>query len=125
MTRSSRGSKSNDMYTSQRPNVFNDAVSDIDNDVEVSHISGTFYEHPDMILYRDVPGNKGTLRAMRPVSSIYPCSSMYGQADYVPSHVRVDSDVSRRVIMENERDSEMVMSPKSLSRYSSPNFYYG
>lgn len=113
------------MYTTQPANVFNDTVSDIDNDVEVSHISGTFYEHPDMILYRDAPGNKGTLRAMRPVSSIYPCNSMYGPVDYVPSHVRVDSDVNRRFNGNTEKDSETVVSPKSLSRYSSPNFYYG
>ncbi|XP_072932130.1 protein eva-1 homolog C-like isoform X2 [Epargyreus clarus] len=117
-------SKNGDMFTTETPNVFNDAMSDIDNDVDVSHISGTFYDtdHPDMILYRDVPG-KGTLRAMRPLSTIYPCAgaSMYGNVDYVPSQSR---DTAPRFTRSKE-DPEVMMSPKSLSGYSNSQFYYG
>ncbi|KAL4709906.1 hypothetical protein ACJJTC_003869 [Scirpophaga incertulas] len=116
LRRSVTNSKNGDMFSTEAPNVFND-VSDIDNDIDVSHISGTFYDpvHPDMILYRDVPGNKGTIRAMRPLSTIYPSGvSMYGN-DYVPP--------SREVRKEKEPDE--TMSPKSLGPYSNSQFYYG
>lgn len=110
------------MFTTEAPNVFNDAVSDIDNDIDVSHISGTFYDpvHPDMILYRDVPGSKGTLRAMRPLSTIYPCAgaSMYGNVDYVPPRDRDVPSFNKEVHPE-------LMSPKSLGGYSNSQFYYG
>ncbi|KAL0892877.1 hypothetical protein ABMA27_014562 [Loxostege sticticalis] len=118
--RSSEHSKNGDMFTTEPPNVFNDGVSDIDNDVDVSHISGTFYDpvHPDMILYRDCPGNKGSIRAMRPLSTIYPCSgvSMYGN-DYVPP--------TREIRPLKEEEGERVRSPKSLGSYSNSQFYYG
>lgn len=123
--RSSRHSKTGDMFTTEPPNVFSDTVSDVDNDIDVSHISGTFYDpvHPDMILYRDVPGSKGTLRAMRPLSTIYPCAgvSMYGNVDFAgPAQSRAGMARS----FSNEERSE-VMSPKSLGRYSNSQFYYG
>ncbi|CAG5031976.1 unnamed protein product [Parnassius apollo] len=89
--RQQNNSKIGDMFSTEAPNVFEDGHSDIDNDVDVSHISGTFYDpvHPDMILYKDLPG-KGTLRAMRPLSTVYPCAgaSMYGNVDFVPSQSR-------------------------------------
>ncbi|CAH2233028.1 jg714 [Pararge aegeria aegeria] len=117
-------SKNGDMFTTEAPNVFNDAASDLDNDGEVSHISGTFFDpvHPDMILYRD-GANKATLRAMRPLNTIYPCAgaSMYGNVDYVPSHSR---DTSTR-FGNKEVDSDLMMSPKSLSGYTNSQFYYG
>lgn len=118
--RSSASSKTGDMFTTEAPNVFNDAASDIDNDIEVAHISGTYYEHPDMILYRDVPGSKGTIRAMRPLSTIYPCasSSMYGNVDFVPQR-REEGEYKR------EAESEVVVSPKTLARYSDSQYYYG
>lgn len=110
------------MFTTEAPNVFNDAVSDIDNDIDVGHLSGTFHDpvHPDMILYRDLPGNRGTLRAMRPLSTIYPCAgaSMYG-VDYVPP----SRDVPVR--FKDEDLAQEVLSPKSLDRYSNSNYYYG
>lgn len=113
------------MFTTEAPNVFNDAASDLDNDVDVSHISGTFYDpvHPDMILYRDGT-NRATLRAMRPLNTVYPCagSSMYGNVDYVPStHTR---DANTR-FGKKEVDSDIMMSPKSLSGYTNSQFYYG
>nr|XP_034830609.1 uncharacterized protein LOC117987692 [Maniola hyperantus] len=120
----SSNSKNGDMFTTEAPNVFNDAASDLDNDVDVSHISGTFYDpvHPDMILYRDGV-NKATLRAMRPLNTIYPCAgaSMYGNVDYVPTHSR---DASTR-FGSKEVDSDIMMSPKSLSGYTNSQFYYG
>lgn len=110
------------MFTIEAPNVFNDAVSDIDNDIDVGHLSGTFHDpmHPDMLLYRDLPGNRGTLRAMRPLSTIYPCAgaSMYG-VDYVPP----SRDVPVR--FKDEDVAPEILSPKSLDRYSSSNYYYG
>ncbi|KAI5651966.1 galactose binding lectin domain-containing protein [Phthorimaea operculella] len=123
--KTSRESKTGDMFTTEAPNVFNDAVSDIDNDIDVAHISGTFYDpiHPDMILYRDVPGTKGTLRAMRPLSTIYPCAgaSMYGNADFVPSARELPARFSKE-----EDTNDTMTSPKSLDRtYSSSQFYYG
>ncbi|XP_059045402.1 protein eva-1-like [Achroia grisella] len=123
--RSSENSKTGDMFTTEAPNVFSDAVSDIDNDVDVSHISGTFYDpiHPDMILYRDNPANKGTLRAMRPLSTIYPCAgtSMYGNVDYVPSQGREGTNRFRG----KDEEPDAMMSPKSLGTYSNSQFYYG
>ncbi|XP_041978614.1 protein eva-1 homolog C-like [Aricia agestis] len=118
-----RASKNGNMFSTEAPNVFNDTLSDIDNDVDVSHISGTFYDplHPDMILYKDGPG-RTTLRAMKPLSTIYPTAGpcMYGNVDYVPSHSR---DVPRFIAKEAE--GEVMMSPKSLSGYSNSQFYYG
>lgn len=77
------------MFTTEAPNIFNDGASDIDNDGDVSHISGTFYDplHPDMIIYRDGQ-TKTALRAMKPLSTVYPTAgaSMYGNVDYGPSH---------------------------------------
>lgn len=122
------------MFIAEAPNVFSDAVSDIDNDIDVTHISGTFYDpaHPDMILYRDVPGSKGTLRAMRPLSTIYPCAgaSMYGTLDYIPPQYRevAAGRLSREASREKEDaeiDHELVVSPKSLSRFSNSQYYYG
>lgn len=118
--RSSESSKNGDMFSTEPPNVFNDGVSDIDNDIDVSHISGTFYDplHPDMILYREGPGYNGTLRAMRPLSTIYPSGvSMYG-TDNVPPQAR-----EMRPLKEDE--VERVTSPKSLGTYSNSQFYYG
>ncbi|XP_049869112.1 protein eva-1-like [Pectinophora gossypiella] len=119
--KSSRNSKTADMFTTETPNVFNDAVSDIDNDIDVSHISGTFYDpvHPDMILYRDMPGTKGTIRAMRPLSTIYPCAgaSMYGNADFLPT--------SREPQRFKDEENRETLSPKSLGSYSNSQFYYG
>ncbi|CAH0397993.1 unnamed protein product [Chilo suppressalis] len=112
-------SKNGDMFSTEPPNVFNEA-SDIDNDIDVSHISGTFYDpvHPDMILYRDVPGHKGTIRAMRPLSTIYPSGvSMYGN-DYVPPP-------PREIRLHKENEPEEALSPKSLGNYSNSQFYYG
>lgn len=113
------------MFTTEAPNVFNDAVSDLDNDVEVSHISGTFYDpvHPDMILYRDADGTRNTLRAMKPLSTIYPCAGarMYGNADYVPQP-RELGRFSRSKSNEEEGDPT---SPKSIGAYSTSRFYYG
>lgn len=124
--KSANDSKTGDMFTTEAPNVFNDAVSDIDNDVDVSHISGTFYDplHPDMILYREAPGNRGTLRAMRPLSTIYPCAgaSMYGNVDYVPPPPR---EVVSRFKGKDEEDPESMLSPRSLGTYSNSQFYYG
>ncbi|XP_063534099.1 uncharacterized protein LOC134744276 isoform X2 [Cydia strobilella] len=129
-----RNSKNGDMFIAEVPNVFNDAVSDIDNDIDVTHMSGTFYDpvHPDMILYRDVPGSKGTLRAMRPLSTIYPCAgaSMYGNLDYVPPQYRevAAGRLSREASREKEDveiDHEVVVSPKSLNRFSNSQYYYG
>lgn len=119
------------MFTTEVPNVFSDTISDIDNDIDVSHISGTFYDpvHPDMILYRDVPGSKGTLRAMRPLSTIYPCAgaSMYGNVDYVPSQSRepTTSRYKKDDREELEYGPEDVVSPKSLNKFSNSQFYYG
>ncbi|KAG6445911.1 uncharacterized protein LOC115440752 [Manduca sexta] len=122
-------SKNGDMFTTEAPNVFNDAVSDIDNDVDVSHISGTFYDpvHPDMILFKDVPGSRGTLRAMKPLSTIYPIAgaSMYGNVDYVPSQTRDIPTRFTRSRSKEEQSTDMMMSPKSLASYSNSNFYYG
>ncbi|XP_023941274.1 protein eva-1 [Bicyclus anynana] len=119
-----QNSKNGDMFTTEAPNVFNDAASDLDNDLDVSHISGTFYDpvHPDMILYRD-GANKATLRAMRPLNTVYPCAgaSMYSNVDYIPSHSR---DASTR-FGNKEVDSDLMMSPKSLSGYTNSQFYYG
>ncbi|XP_037965078.2 uncharacterized protein LOC105383162 [Plutella xylostella] len=122
--RSTRTSKTGDLFTTEVPNVFNDASSDIDNDIDVTHISGTFYEHPDMILYRDVPG-KGTIKAMRPMSTIYPCagSSMYGHVDRV-THTTVMTD-SYRKDANRDVDAEIVVSPKTLQRYSDSQYYFG
>ncbi|CAG9786281.1 unnamed protein product [Diatraea saccharalis] len=117
--RSLRNSKNGDMFSTEPPNVFNE-VSDIDNDIDVSHISGSFYDpvHPDMILYNNVPGNKGTIRAMRPLSTIYPSGvSMYGN-DYVPPP-------PREIRLHKENEPEETMSPKSLGAFSGPQFYYG
>ncbi|XP_028160445.1 protein eva-1-like isoform X2 [Ostrinia furnacalis] len=118
--RTSEHSKNGDMFTTEPPNVFSDGASDIDNDIDVSHISGTFYDpvHPDMILYRDCPGNKGSIRAMRPLSTIYPCSgvSMYGN-EYVPPPRVIQPLI--------EEDEGRVRSPKSLGTYSNSQLYYG
>lgn len=123
-----KNSKNGDMFTAEAPNVFNDATSDIDNDVDVSHISGTFYDpaHPDMILYRDGSGSRGTLRAMKPLSTIYPCvgSSMYGNVDYVPPPLGF-TRFNRSRSKEEATESDVVMSPKSLGTYSNSQFYYG
>lgn len=116
----SENSKNGEMFTTDPPNVFSDGVSDIDNDIDVQHISGTFYDpvHPDMILYREHPGNKGTLRAMRPLSTIYPTGvSMYGN-DYVPPP-------TREIRPTKDDEVERVMSPKSLGTYPNTQFYYG
>lgn len=114
-----RESKNGDMFTTETPNVFNESSSDIDNDVDVSHISGTFFDpvHPDMIIYRDGQ-TKTALRAMKPLSTVYPCagSSMYG-VDYPQSR-------STR-FMPKETDPEIMMSPKSLHGYTNSQFYYG
>ncbi|XP_047529562.1 uncharacterized protein LOC125065785 [Vanessa atalanta] len=103
----SRNSKNGDMFTTEAPNVFNDAASDID-DVDVSHISGTFYDplHPDMILYRDGQ-TKTALRAMKPLSTVYPCAgaSMYGNVDYAPSNSRETR------FMTKEMDSDIKLNP--------------
>lgn len=109
------------MFTTEAPNVFSDSTSDIDNDIEVAHISGTYYEHPDMILYRDVPGGKGTIRAMRPMSTIYPCaaSSMYGNVDFLPTRGKEEGGYKREV------EPEVMVSPKTLARYSDSQYYYG
>ncbi|XP_060803070.1 uncharacterized protein LOC106141618 [Amyelois transitella] len=119
--KSSNDSKTGDMFTTEAPNVFNDANSDIDNDIDVSHISGTFYDpvHPDMILYREANGSKGTIRAMRPLSTIYPCAgaSMYGNVDYVPQ--------AREVKYKNQDEPESMVSPRSLGNFSNSQFYYG
>ncbi|GBP40575.1 Protein eva-1 homolog C [Eumeta japonica] len=118
LRKTKRQTKSPDVFATDVPNVFSDGISDIDNDIDVSHISGTFYDpvHPDMILYRDA--NRGSLRAVRPMSTIYPCAgaSMYGNVDYVPAEQR-----RRR----EDEDKDAVVSPKSLSRYSTSQFYYG
>ncbi|XP_053607910.1 uncharacterized protein LOC128673816 [Plodia interpunctella] len=120
--KSSGDSKTGDMFTTEAPNVFGDANSDIDNDVDVSHISGTFYDpvHPDMILYREANGNRGTIRAMRPLSTIYPCAgaSMYGNADYVPQAREVK-------YKSQEEEPESMVSPRSLGNFSNSQFYYG
>ncbi|XP_014367621.2 uncharacterized protein LOC106718128 isoform X1 [Papilio machaon] len=123
--RTKNNPKTNDMFATETPNIFGDGLSDIDNDVDVSHISGTFYDpvHPDMILYKDVPGNS-TLRAMRPLSTVYPCSStnMYGTVNY-PSQTR-DFSISR--LSENKAiDNDIIVSPKSLRGYSNSQFFYG
>lgn len=116
------------MFTAETPNIFNDAASDIDNDVEVSHISGTFYDpvHPDMILYRDMDGTRNTLRAMRPLSTIYPSAGprMYGNVDYVPPQPRHFGKFPRSRSKE-EPGPDSMTSPKSLGAYSTSQFYYG
>lgn len=117
------------MFTTEAPNVFSDAVSDVDNDIDVSHISGTFYDplHPDMILYRDGPGTSA-LRAMRPLSTVYPCTgaNMYGKNDYVPPQSRDTTNRFTRSRSKEERlDPDVMTSPKSLSAYSNQQFYYG
>lgn len=126
--RDARKTKSPDMFSTEVPNVFNDAISDIDNDIDVSHISGTFYDpvHPDMILYREHPGTKGSLRAMRPLSTIYPCAgaSMYGNVDYIPRSQSKD-ETTRTSKIDEEFETEGVVSPRSLGRYSNSQFYYG
>nr|XP_032525227.1 protein eva-1-like isoform X2 [Danaus plexippus plexippus] len=113
-------SKNGDMFTTETPNIFSDNVSDLDVDVDVSQFSGTFYDpaHPDMILYKDGP-NKATLRAMKPLSTVYPCvgTSMYGNVDYVPPQ---SSDTS----FSKDPKQELVMSPKSLG-YANNQYFYG
>lgn len=130
--RIAENSKNGDMYTTEAPNVFNDAFSDIDNDQDISHISGTFHDplHPDMILYKNVPGRTGTLRAMKPLCTIYPTpveANMYGTVDYVPSHTR-DQVVAPRFTRSRSNEEEMepnvMTSPRSLGAHSS-NYYYG
>ncbi|XP_022124328.2 protein eva-1-like [Pieris rapae] len=107
-----RNAKNGNMFTTEAPNIFSDATSDIDNDV--SHISGNFYDpgHPDM-LYRE---STRTLRPMKPLSTVYPTAgaSMYG-VDYVPplEPLRFESD------------PEVMMSPKSLNGYTNTEFHYG
>ncbi|CAH0579134.1 unnamed protein product [Chrysodeixis includens] len=118
-------SKNGDMYTTEAPNVFSDAFSDIDNDADISHISGTFHDpmHPDMILYKNIPGSRGTLRAMKPLCTIYPSSveaNMYGNVDYVPSAPRFTRSRSN----EEEIEPHVMTSPRSLGAHSS-NYYYG
>lgn len=120
--------KNGNMFSTEAPNVFSDAASEMDNDVDVSHISGTFYDpvHPDMILYRDADGTRNTLRAMRPLSTIYPCAGarMYGNVDYVPQ--REPGRFTRSRSKEEEpTDPELMTSPKSLGAYSTSQFYYG
>ncbi|XP_045448944.1 uncharacterized protein LOC123657446 [Melitaea cinxia] len=101
-------SKNGDIFTTEVPNIFNDAASDIDNDCDVSHISGTFYDplHPDMIIYRDGQ-TKTALRAMKPLSTVYPTAgaSMYGNVDYGPSHSCESRFVTKDV------DPEIKLSP--------------
>ncbi|KAJ0177087.1 hypothetical protein K1T71_007096 [Dendrolimus kikuchii] len=120
-------SKNGDMFSTEAPNIFNDATSDIDNDVDISHISGTFYDpaHPDMLLYQNGPGNRGTLRAMKPLSTIYPCvgTSMYGN-DYVPPPMGF-TRFNRSRSKEEAMDPDVLTSPKSLGTYSNSQFYYG
>ncbi|CAK1595935.1 unnamed protein product [Parnassius mnemosyne] len=124
--RKKNNSKTGDMFSTEAPNVFGDGLSDIDNDVDVSHISGTFYDpvHPDMILYKDLPGN-ATLRAMRPLSTVYPCvgASMYGNVDYVPPQSR--EMATSRFDNSKEIDTEIMVSPKSLRGYHNSQFFYG
>ncbi|CAB3223941.1 unnamed protein product [Arctia plantaginis] len=125
-------SKNGDMYTTEAPNVFNDAFSDIDNDADISHISGTFHDplHPDMILYKNIPGSRGTLRAMKPLCTIYPSpieANMYGNVDFVPSHTRdqvVAPRFTRSRSNEEEVEPNVMTSPRSLGAPSS-NYYYG
>ena len=130
MNRKKDHSKNGDMYTTEAPNVFNDAFSDIDNDADISHISGTFHDpmHPDMILYKNVPGSRGTLRAMKPLCTIYPSNAeanMYGNVDYVPSHTReVAPRFTRSRSNEEEMEPNILTSPRSLGAHSS-NYYYG
>ncbi|XP_050560721.1 protein eva-1 isoform X1 [Spodoptera frugiperda] len=121
-------SKNGDMYTTEAPNVFNDAFSDIDNDADISHISGTFHDpmHPDMILYKNVPGTRGTLRAMKPLCTIYPSTAeanMYGNVDYVPSHATAPR-FTRSRSNEEEVEPNVMTSPRSLGAHST-NYYYG
>ncbi|XP_047024731.1 uncharacterized protein LOC124633523 isoform X3 [Helicoverpa zea] len=123
-------SKNGDMYTTEAPNVFNDAFSDIDNDADISHISGTFHDpmHPDMILYKNIPGSRGTIRAMKPLCTIYPSApeaNMYGNVDYVPSHTRdMAPRFTRSRSNEEEGEQNIMTSPRSLGAHSS-NYYYG
>ncbi|CAG4980211.1 unnamed protein product [Colias eurytheme] len=109
-----RNAKNGNMFTTEAPNIFNDAISDIDNDANVSHISGNFYDpgHPDM-LYRE---STKTLRPMKPLSTVYPSAGacMYG-VDYIP---QVEA-------LRFENDPEVMMSPKSLSGYTNTQFHYG
>ncbi|CAK1547066.1 unnamed protein product [Leptosia nina] len=106
-----RNAKNGNMFTTEAPNIFSDATSDIDNDV--SHISGNFYDpgHPDV--YRE---STKTLRAMKPLSAVYPTAgaSMYG-VDYIP----------QMEPLRFETDPEVLMSPKSLSGYTNTQFHYG
>uniref|UniRef100_A0A2A4JXC7 SUEL-type lectin domain-containing protein n=1 Tax=Heliothis virescens TaxID=7102 RepID=A0A2A4JXC7_HELVI len=123
-------SKNGDMYTTEAPNVFNYAFSDIDNDADISHISGTFHDpmHPDMILYKNIPGSRGTIRAMKPLCTIYPSApeaNMYGNVDYVPSHTRdTATRFTRSRSNEEEGEQNIMTSPRSLGAHSS-NYYYG
>lgn len=126
MKRTKRNSKTGDMFTTEAPNIFGDGLSDIDNDVDVSHISGTFYDpgHPDIILYKDLPGTS-TLRPMRPLSTIYPtaASSMYGNVDFVPPQSR---DMTTSIFSNDKRiDCDVIVSPKSMRGYSNSQFFYG
>ncbi|XP_068632028.1 uncharacterized protein [Battus philenor] len=124
--RTKNKSNSNDMFTTETPNIFGDGLSDIDNDVDISHISGTFHDpvHPDMILYKDIPGSS-TLRAMRPLSTVYPCvgSSMYGNADFVSTQSR--DFVANRFATGKAIDNDVVVSPKSLRGYTGSQYFYG
>lgn len=130
--KTTKKSKNGDMYTTNAPSVFNDTFSDIDNDVDISHISGTFHDplHPDMILYKNVPGSRGTLRAMKPLCTIYPSPlepSMYGNVDYVPSQTRdqiLPPKFTRSRSNEEEGEPNIMTSPRSLGAHSS-NYYYG
>ncbi|KOB62256.1 Uncharacterized protein OBRU01_25111 [Operophtera brumata] len=118
--------KNGNMFSTEAPNVFSDVASEMDNDMEVSHISGSFYDpvHPDMILYRDADGTRNAIRAMRPLSTIYPCAGarMYGNVDYVPQEPgRFTRSRSKE---EESVNPEVMTSPKSLGAYSTSQFYY-
>lgn len=121
-------SKNGNMFSTEAPNVFSDIASDVDNDVDVSHISGTFYDplHPDMMVYRDGV-TRNTIRAMRPLSTVYPCAgvSMYGNMDTMPSQSRnIDARFTRSRCKEEQSTPEL-LSPRCLGTDSNSQFYYG
>lgn len=127
--------------TTEIPNGFNDSISEVDNDINITSLSGPV-DSADSGMKQDMQfGNVAVSPKInryvgRPVPNTYPhvSTNMYGQvAEFpiemplrtIPMHGTLGRGVAVKTLPRVQVQSEIDPNTRSLYRYSNAQYYFG
>lgn len=127
--------------TTEIPNGFNDSISEVDNDINISSLSGPVETEsglkPDMQFTNVALSPKINRYVGRPVPNTYPhvTTNMYGQVAEFPldmpiplrtmPHGTLGRGVAVKTLPRVQIQSETDPNTRSLYRYSNAQYYFG